>query len=78
MEPIKPPKTVRVFQLVRQTGLSFINSGSSSPSAMGIGFYPTLQEAEHSRTLEVLKDTSSTKPKYHVFELEFPNPAYEE
>ena len=81
MEPLKPPKTIKLYQLVRQTGMSFTNAGGSSgASGFGIGFYPTLPEAEQNRTMEVLKDTSSgiNKPKWHVFELEFPNPAYEE
>lgn len=79
MEPIKPPKTMRVFQLVRQTGLNFSTVGGSSGVSLGLGFYPTLQEAEHNRTIEVLKDaTSGVKPRFHVFELEVPNPAYQE
>jgi hypothetical protein len=81
MEPIKAPKTMKVYQLVKQTGMSFTNTGNSSSASatLGIGFYPTLQEAEHNRTMEALKDTTSgNKPKFHVFELEFPNPAYEE
>lgn len=79
MEPIKPPKTLRVYQLVKQSGLNFIHCGSGT-GGLGLGFYATLQEAEHNRTIEVLKDTVSgnTKPKFHVFELEFPNPAYDE
>jgi hypothetical protein len=77
MEPIKPPKTIRVFQLIKQTGLNF--SYSSGGSSLGLGFYSTLQEAEHNRTLETLKDVSTgQKPRFHVFELEFPNPIYEE
>jgi hypothetical protein len=83
MEPIKPPKTIKLYQLVRQTGMSFTTTGgsSSASASLGIGFYPSLQEAEQNRTMEVLKDTSSggiNKPRWHVFELEFPNPAYEE
>jgi len=76
MEPIKPPKTIKVYQLMRQTGMSF----NAAVTNLGNGIFPTLQEAEHNRTLEVLKDTTSgiNKPKWHVFELEFPNPAYEE
>lgn len=77
MEPIKPPKTLRVFQLIKQTGLSFSYTGSGT-TGMGVGFYSTQQEAEHNRTLEVLKDTTSPKPRYHVFEIEVPNPAYQE
>ena len=82
MEPIKPPKTLKIYQLIKQTGVAFSNTGgsSSSSASLGIGFYPSLQEAEQNRTMEVLKDTTSgnSKPKWHVFELEFPNPAYEE
>lgn len=79
MEPIKPPKQIKVYTLVKQTGLSFTYGGSGT-SGMGIGFYSTQQEAEHNRTLEVLKDTNtgSTKPRWHVWELDVPNPAYEE
>jgi hypothetical protein len=79
MESIKAPKTIKVFQLIRQTGLTFGLTGSS-PNSLGVGFYSTLQEAEHNRTMELLKDTSSgtSKPKFHVFELDFPNPAYTE
>lgn len=82
MEPIAPPKTLKLYQLIKQTGMSFAGAGTSSTvsSGLGIGFYSSLQEAEHNRTLEVLKDTTSgsNKPKYHVFELEVPNPAYTE
>lgn len=77
MEPIKPPKTLKVFQIIKQTGLVFGYAGTGT-SGMGAGFYSTLQEAEHNRTLEVLKDTTNPKPRYHVFEIEVPNPAYQE
>jgi hypothetical protein len=78
VEPIKAPKTLKVYQLIKQTGLNFSYSGVGA--TLGVGFYATLQEAEHNRTLELLKDTTSgnSKPQWHVFELEFPNPAYEE
>lgn len=81
MEPIKPPKTIKVYSLIRQSGMTFNYTGSSSSvPSLGIGFYPTLQEAEHNRTVELLKDTttSGTKPHWHVWELEVPNPAYQE
>ena len=80
MEPIKAPRTIRVYQLTRQTGMSFSNAVTISPTNLGSGIFPTLQEAEHNRTLEVLKDTTSgvNKPRWHIFELEVPNPAYEE
>jgi len=81
MESIKPPKTFKVYTLIKQTGASFTyTSGSASSSQLGLGFFVTLQEAEHTRTVEVLKDTTTgaTKPKFHIFELEVPNPIYEE
>lgn len=79
MEPINPPRTIKVYQLVKQSGLSFTTTGSSGAVSLGLGFYSTLQEAEHNRTLEVLKDTTTgTKPRFHVFELEVPNPVYQE
>lgn len=80
MEPIRPPKTLKVYQLIRQNGLTFSPTGTSSAASLGIGFYSTLQEAEHNRTMEILKDTTvgPVKPQFHVFELEFPNPVYTE
>jgi hypothetical protein len=78
MEPIKPPKIIKVYQLVKQSGMSLSYGGSGS-TGLGMGFYSTQQEAEHNRTLETLKDTTSVpKPKWHIWELDIPNPAYTE
>ena len=56
--------------------LTYFGSGTTG---LVVGFYYTQQEAEHNRTLETLKDTSSNpKPKWHIWELDVPNPAYEE
>lgn len=79
MEPIKAPKIVKIYQLVKQTGMNF-NYGGVGTSGLGVGFYSTLQEAEHNRTMEVLRDTTtgSSKPRWHIWELDIPNPAYEE
>jgi hypothetical protein len=80
MEPLLPPKTVKVYQLIKQTGvtLSYVTGGS--PLLGGFGFYLTLIDAEHNRTLEILKEITpgTIKPIFHVFELELPNPAYRE
>lgn len=79
MEPIKPPRTLKVYQLVRQTGLSFGSASSiSTPVSLGCGFYPSLHEAEINRTNEMLKESTTTKSKWHIFELEVPNPVHEE
>lgn len=79
MEPLLPPKTFKVYTLIKQSGLSmtYVYSGSGS-SAFGPGFYNTREEAEQTRTLELLKDTSTGFSEYHVFELEIPNPGYKE
>jgi hypothetical protein len=78
MESLKPPKTFKVYTLIRQTGLSmnYVYVPGTGHVQYGPGFYATRDEAEHSRTLELLKETSNSK--YHVFELEIPNPVYQE
>jgi hypothetical protein len=79
MEPLKPPKTFKVYALIKQSGLSLSYVyGAGSSVVYGAGFYQSLQEAEQYRTLEILSDTADPRPNYHVFELEIPNPAYQE
>jgi hypothetical protein len=80
MEPLKPPKTFKVYQLIKQTGLlmNYVYVAGTGHVQYGPGFYATRDEAEHSRTLEFLKDTATPKSNYLVFELEVPNPAYHE
>ena len=80
MEGLKPPRILKFYQLMKmsaKSGLYFSTVGGSS-SLIGPGIYHTLQEAEHQRTLEILKDLDGSANSYHVFELEFPNPAYQE
>jgi len=79
MEAIKPPKTLKFYQLVRMStssGICFNSAGSTSGTFIGTGFFRTIEEAEFNRTIEALKDTDSNS--YHIFELEFPNPVYQE
>ena len=78
MEPIRAPKTLKIYALLKQHGMTFGPIASSSGTTnIGTGYFTTLQEAEHHRTLELLK-ASATKEKFHIFELEVPNPTYEE
>ena len=60
------------------TGMYLSGAGGSASPSLGIGFYLTQQEAEANRSMEILKDTTASgpKPTWHIFELEFPNPAY--
>lgn len=84
MQSLVPPKLLKYYQLVRmstKTGLSISSCGTvpaGGANYIGSGIYTTLQEAEHNRTLELLKDPDAGYNTYHVFELEFPNPAYKE
>lgn len=80
MEAIKPPATLKFYQLIKmsvKSGLSLNPTGTSSASGyIGTGIYKTLDEAEHNRTLETLKEQEGGT--FHIFELEFPNPTYRE
>lgn len=78
MEPIAPPRTIKVYQLLKRSGLTLSNAGTASTMSWGFGFYNTLAEAEQNRTMEILKNTDATKPEYYIFELDFPNPVYKE
>ena len=82
METIKPPKTVKFYQLMKMVTKNSFNISACGATVannyIGTGVYLTLQEAEHNRTLETLKDTDGGYNSYHIFELEFPNPVYKE
>lgn len=81
MEPIKPPKTVKVYTLIKQTGMSLTYTGftpSASGITLGTGFFLTQLDAEHHRTMQLLSDSATPRSLYHVFELDIPNPAYQE
>jgi len=77
MEPLDTPKTLNIYQLVKQSGLSFAPVGYNNIS-IGTGFFLTRTEAEHHRTMEVLKEPAGSTAVFHVFELTIPNPAYKE
>lgn len=82
MEPLKPPPTFKIYTVIKQTGLTMgyvYSSGVSSGSInFGAGFYGSRDDAEKVRTYELLRDTTDPKPQYHVFEMEMPNPAYQQ
>lgn len=75
MKPEFPPETIKIYQLIRRNAdqMYFTSAGTMPVSnSIGAGFYLTREEAEHQRTLEVLK--SKTADEYYLFELEIPNP----
>ena len=80
MESLAQPKTLKVYALIKQSSLSFTPVRSMANNGIGAGFFLSREEAEHNRTLEILTDNNATgkKPTWHIFELEFPNPAYQE
>ena len=79
MQPITPPKTLKVYMLIKQAGLNFsTHTSAGSVLQLGSGFFTSLQEAENNRTLAILSDSGPNKNDFHIFELEFPNPAYKE
>ena len=80
MEPLRPPPTYKIYTVIKQSGLamSYVYVSQVNAINYGPGFYGTRHEAEQARTFELLKDTTEPKAKYHVFELELPNPAYQE
>lgn len=77
MEPIPIPKTVTVFILVKQSGamLNHIGATYNANTCMGYGFFLNKIDAEHQRTIELLKD-ENIGVHIHMFELTIPNPVY--
>lgn len=81
MEPLKPPKTMKVYQLLKRSGLLHTTVASSSNingTSLGSGFFLSQHDAEMHRTMEILKLTSSDNSEFFIFELELPNPVYKE
>lgn len=74
MRPELPPDTLKVYSLIKRTDMMFSYTGSASTQNVGYGFYLTREEAEHNRTLEVLRLKADDKSEFYVFELEIPNP----
>lgn len=77
MKPIEPPEFVKFYVLIQQSSTSLYFSTTGVPNSNishGSGFYASLDEAEKARTVAILGDKSDNK--FHIFELEFPNPAY--
>jgi hypothetical protein len=77
MDPIPLPKTVTVYTLVKQSGatLNYIGGAYNATNCMGYGFFLHKIDAEHQRTLELLKEENAGV-QIHMFELTVPNPVY--
>jgi hypothetical protein len=77
MKSLAAPENLVFYLLVSQSSSSlFFSTHSVNHSNMsyGSGFYASRDEAEKARTLAILGDKAGNT--YHIFELEFPNPAH--
>ncbi len=80
MKPLQAPEFMTFYILVQQNATSLFFSTTGAPvtsgtANFGTGFYSTRDEAEKARTYAILNDKTDTR--FHIFELEFPNPAYQ-
>lgn len=78
MQGLPPPKTIKVYQLLKMSAKSGLYISLCGSGSLGMGMFMTLLEAEHTRTLEILRDIDGVYNSYHIFELDFLNPAYKE
>jgi len=78
-EPLLAPKFLKVYMLLKQSPNFYLYpTGTASPGGGATGFYFTREEAEKYRTMELLvASATDSKDKFHIFELDIPNPAYE-
>ena len=79
MKPLEAPEFTRMFVLIQQSSTTFyFNTTGTSVGQIsyGSGFYTSRDDAEKARTLAVLSDKNDPPYQYHIFELEFPNPAF--
>ena len=79
MKPLDPPEFITMYILVQQnsSSLYFSTTGTAgSGVSYGSGFYGSREDAEKARTVAVLADKNDPANKFHIFELEFPNPAH--
>jgi hypothetical protein len=76
MEPKPIPKNNIIYMMIYQLPGSVTYSAAGPGSnGLGSGFYLNERDAEHQRTIELLKNPSNT---YLIYELTVPNPAYKQ
>lgn len=78
MRPIPPDPYIKVFMLLKQDGMYCYPCGFDSSNGMGTGFFQTQQDAEMARTRELLGLKQDSNARYHIYEIELPNPAHKE
>jgi hypothetical protein len=78
MRPIPPEPFFKAFMLIKQDGIYCYPCGYDSNNGMGTGFFQTQNDAEMARTKELLGKNPESNARFHIYELELPNPAYKE
>lgn len=81
MQPLKPPKTMNMYMLMKRSGLSHsvaMSNTTISGTSLGAGFFLSQHDAEMHRTMEILKLQPGDNTEFFIFELELPNPVYKE
>lgn len=78
MRPLAIEPFLKVYLLLRQNGTYLNATGFDANNNMGSGFFPTQHHAELMRTKELLALKPDCTDKFHIYELEIPNPAYKE
>lgn len=81
MQPLKPPKTINVYMLMKRNGMSHstaLTSTTINGVVLGQGFFLSQHDAELHRTMEILKLSPGDNTEFFIFELELPNPVYKE
>lgn len=81
MEPLDPPKTYKVYMMMKRNGMLHSMATSSSMvnnMSLGTGFFLSRHDAEMHRTMELLKLSPTDNSEFFIFELELPNPVYKD
>jgi len=77
MDPLPSPPSIAIYCLIKQDGMYFSTIYGSPISNIGMGFFLNKKEAEVLQMVETIKlAADQTHIKFHIFELDVPNPAY--
>lgn len=78
MRPLPVEPFIKVYMLLCQNGTYLNVTGFDPNGGIGSGFFITRGDAEMYRTKELLGQKTDSTNKYHIYEIEIPNPAYTE
>ena len=77
MRPMPVEPFLKVYLLLRQNGTYLSPTGYDSSAGLGNGFFLSRADAEMVRTREILALKSDNTDKFHIYEIEIPNPAHQ-